>query len=85
MKVKVSIQRTVEVEVDNPIIEKLDTFWRTIDHPIPEFAFPHLEKAMNEAVKAVEEVVGIPFGHGEEESENICGVYAMDGEPIIEE
>ena len=84
MKVKVAIQRTVEVEIDNPVIEEQDTFWRTNDHPVPAYAHPHLEETINEAVKAVEEVVGIPFGYGEEESENIHGVYAMDGEPIVE-
>ena len=84
MKVKVAIQRTVEVEIDNRVIEELDTFWRTNDHPDPAYAHPHLEETINEAVKAVEEVVGIPFGCGEEESENIHGVYAMDGELIVE-
>lgn len=83
MKVKVSIQRTVEVEIDNPVIEELDTFWRTYDHPIPEFANPNLESMIDEAVKAVEEAVGIPFGN-DEVSETIDAVYAMDGEPIIE-
>ena len=83
MKVKVSIQRTVEVEIDNPVIEELDTFWRTNDHPVPAYAHPHLEETINEAVKAVEEVVGIPFGN-DEASETIDAVYAMDGEPIIE-
>lgn len=84
MKVKVAIQRTVEVEINNPVLEELDTFWRTNDAPVPAYAHPHLEETMNEAVKAVEAVVGIPFGHGEEETENIYGVYAMDGEPIVE-
>ena len=83
MKVKVAIQRTVEVEVDNPVVEELDTFWRTTDIPIPMFALPTLDELMDEAVKAIEEVVGIPFGHGEV-SENICGVYTVDGDTLIE-
>lgn len=83
MKVKVAIQRTIEIEVDNPVVEELDTFWRTTDIPIPMFALPTLDKMTNEAVKAIEEVVGIPFGHGEV-SENICEVYTMDGVPLIE-
>lgn len=83
MKVKVFIQRTMEVEVDNPVIEELDIFWRTNDHPIPEFANPNLEKMVDETTKAVEEVVGIPFGN-DEATETIFAVCAMDGEPIIE-
>jgi hypothetical protein len=84
MKVKVAIQRTIEVEVDNPAVEELDAFWRTTDIPIPMFDLPTLDELIDEAVKAIEEVVGIPFGNGEV-SENICGVYTMDGDPIIEE
>lgn len=83
MKVKVSIQRTVEVEIDNPVIEELDTFWRTYDHPIPEFANPNLESMIDEAVKAVEVAVGIPFGD-DEATETITDVCTMDGEPILE-
>ena len=83
MKVKVAIQRTIEVEVDNPIVEELDTFWRTTDVPIPMFALPTLDELMDGTVKAIEEVVGIPFGNGEV-FENICGVYTMDGVSLIE-
>ena len=38
---------------------------------------------VDKAVLAVKEATGIPFGD-ENAPETIAGVYAMDGEPILE-
>lgn len=81
MRVKVSILRTIEVEVNNPAVEKLDAFWRTAITPFESTS--KIEAMADKATKAIEEIVGLPFGD-EEATETITAVCAMDGEPILE-
>ena len=81
MKVKVHVIRDVEVEIDDPIVAELDSFWR--NNKIPISYSPELNEMVDKAVLAVEEATGIPFGD-ENAPGTIAGVYAMDGEPILE-
>ena len=81
MKVKVHVIRDVEVEINDPIVAELDSFWR--NNKIPISYSPELNEMVDKAVLAVEEATGIPFGD-ETAPETIAGVYAMDGEPILE-
>ena len=81
MKVKVHVIRDVEVEIDDPIVAALDSFWR--NNKIPISYSPELNEMVDKADLAVEEVTGIPFGD-EDAPETIAGVCAMDGEPILE-
>lgn len=81
MKVRVSIVREIEVEVDNPVFAELDTYYR--EHDAPILFNKELEKKSAEAVKAIEKAVGLPFGD-EYAPETIISVLAMDGEAIIE-
>ena len=83
MKVKVHVVKRVEVEVEvnDPAVAELDTFWR--NNEISTSGSPELNEMVDKAVLAVEEVTGIPFGD-ETAPETIAGVYAMDGEPILE-
>ena len=81
MKVKVHVVRDVEVEVNDPAIAALDSFWR--NNKIPISYSPELNEMVDKAVLAVEEATGIPFGD-ENAPETIAGVCAMDGEPILE-
>lgn len=80
MKVRVSIGREIEVEVNSPAVEALDEFYRT--HTIDEWNGVS-EDAINEAIRAVEQVVGLPFGD-DDAKETIVAVCAMDGNAIIE-
>ena len=81
MKVKVHVVRDVEVEVNDPAVAALDSFWR--NNKIPISYSPELNEMVDKAVLAVEEATGIPFGD-EDAPETIAGVCAMDGEPILE-
>ena len=81
MKVKVHVVRDVEVEVNDPAIAALDSFWR--NNKIPISYSPELNEMVDKAVLAIEEATGIPFGD-ENAPETIAGVCAMDGEPILE-
>ena len=81
MKVKVHVIRDVEVEIDDPIVAELDSFWR--NNKIPISYSPELNEMVDKAILAVERATGIPFGD-EDAPETIAGVYAMDGEPILE-
>ena len=81
MKVKVHVIRDVEVEIDDPAVAELDAFWR--NNEISTSSSPELNEMVDKAVLAVEEATGIPFGD-ETAPETIAGVYAMDGEPILE-
>ena len=81
MRVKVAIMREIEIEVNDPIVEELDTFWRSAEPPVPTSA--ELDEMVSKAVSAVEKVVGLPFGDGDA-PETILNVCALDGEPIIE-
>ena len=81
MKVKVHVVRDVEVEVNDPAVAALDSFWR--NNKIPISYSPELNEMVDKAVLAVEEATGIPFGD-ENAPETIAGVCAMDGEPILE-
>ena len=81
MKVKVHVVRDVEVEVDDPIVAELDSFWR--NNEIPTSYSPELNEMVEKAALAIEKATGIPFGD-EDAPETIAGVCAMDGEPILE-
>lgn len=81
MKVRVSIMREVEVEVDNPVFAELYSYYR--EHGVPARFDRELEEKSAEAVKAIEKVVDLPFGD-EYASETIINVMAMDGRAIIE-
>lgn len=81
MKVKVHVIREMEVEVNDPAVAALDAFWR--NNKIPISYSPELNEMVDKAVLAVKEATGIPFGD-ENAPETIAGVYAMDGEPILE-
>ena len=81
MKVKVHVVRDVEVEVDDPIVAELDSFWR--NNEIPTSYSPELNEMVEKAALAVEQATGIPFGD-ENASETISYVCAMDGESILE-
>ena len=81
MKVKVHVIREVEVEVNDPIVAELDSFWR--NNEITTSDSPGLNEMVDKAVLAVERATGIPFGD-ENAPETIAGVCAMDGEPILE-
>ena len=81
MKVRVSIMREIEVEVDNPVFAELDAYYR--EHEAPIRFDKELQEKSVEAVKAIEKAVGLPFGD-EYAPETIVNVLAMDGEAIIE-
>ena len=81
MKVKVSVVRDVEVEINDPAVAELDAFWR--NNEIPTSYTPELNALVDKAVLAVEQATGIPFGD-ENASETISYVCAMDGESILE-
>lgn len=81
MKVKVHVVKDVEVEIDDPIVAELDSFWR--NNKIPISYSPELNEMVDKAILAVERATGIPFGD-EDAPETIAGVCAMDGEPILE-
>ena len=83
MKVKVHVIKKVEVEVEvnDPAVAELDAFWR--NNEISTSSSPELNEMVDKAVLAVEEATGIPFGD-ENAPGTIAGVYAMDGEPILE-
>ena len=81
MKVKLCISREVEIEVNDPVVAELDNYWRT--HEPPVASSPELDEMVNQAVLAVEQATGIPFGD-DTATETITAVLAMDGEPIIE-
>lgn len=81
MTVRVSIMREIEVEVDNPVFAELDTYYR--EHGVPIHFTKELEDKSHEAIKAIEKVVGLPFGD-EYAPETIVNVMSMDGEAIIE-
>ena len=83
MKVKVHVVKRVEVEVEvnDPAVAELAAFWRNKE--ISTSRPPELNEMVDKAVLAVEEATDIPFGD-ETAPETIAGVYAMDGEPILE-
>ena len=60
MKVKLCISREVEIEVDNPVVAELDNYWRTHEPPVDPSL--ELDEMVNQVVRAVERVSGIPFG-----------------------
>lgn len=78
MKVKVYIVR--EVKINDPAVAELDAFWRNND--IPTSYSPELDALVDRAARAVEKATGIPFG--DDASETISRVCAMDGESILE-
>ena len=81
MKVKLCVSREVEIEVNDPVVAELDNYWRA--HEPPVTSSPELDEMVNQVVRVVERVSGIPFGD-DTAIETITAVLAMDGEPIIE-
>ena len=81
MRVKVHVVRDVEVEINDPVVAELDSFWR--NNEIPTSYSPELNEMVEKAALAVERATGIPFGD-ENASETISYVCAMDGEYILE-
>lgn len=85
MKVKLAIHKEIEVEIknDNTLIE-LDNFYRT--HEAQEWCCKLEESLTEKATEIIKEEVGIPIfdDNCPEGKECIVGVYAMDGEAILE-
>lgn len=79
MKVKMFIVKNIEI--DDPAVAELDTFWRNTEAPV--YNSPELNAMVDKAVLAVEQATGLPFGDGNA-PETISSVYAMDGEAILE-
>lgn len=77
MKVKVEISKEIVIDVeDYGTIASLDKYYRQLPN-----GFPHL--LIKEAIAEVEKLTGIPFGD-DNAPETIYGVYAEDGEAILE-
>lgn len=82
MKVKI-FKRTLieeEVEINNENLERLDNFWNT---NVPEEWKNCPAEWLNEAVAAVEEATGVPFGDEDAET-TVVAVQDMNGNPILE-
>lgn len=77
MKVRIGISKEMEINVDtHSAIMMLDKYYR--QHPNgsdPSF--------IKEAIAEIEKLTGIPFG-ADDAPETIYGVYAEDGEAILE-
>ena len=82
MKVKMSVVREIEVEIDSTALRDLEVFWRNNSGKYHTYT-PELEALVSQAVADVEKASGLPFGD-DEAFETISAVYAMDGEPILE-
>lgn len=80
MKVRVTILREIEVDINSPALEELDANFRAI--PMENWGEID-DNLVNQGVEDVEKALGIPFGD-DHALETISRVCAMDGEPIIE-
>lgn len=78
MKVRIGISREVEIDINtHSAIAMLDKYYRQHPNdPDPSFL-------IKEAISDIEEFTGIPFGN-DDAPETIYGVYAEDGEAILE-
>lgn len=80
MKVCVNIVREIEVDINSPALEELDTTYRIT----PSSDWHKIDSTLvDQACLDVEKALGIPFGD-DYAPETISRVCAMDGEPIIE-
>ena len=75
------IVKNMEIEIDDPAVAELDTFWRNTGAPV--YDSPELHAMVDKAALAVEQAADIPFGD-DSTPETISSVYAMDGEAILE-
>lgn len=82
MRVKVITTREFEIEVKNPVVAELDNYWRTHDGENMDYEFSRT--LTEKVVKEIEEITGLSFGDKGEVKEVITGIYAMDGEAILE-
>ena len=81
MRVKVRVEHEVEVEVNNPVVEELDNWYRTHENvywkDVPEGLIEKADEAVVSAFMLTdfnyEDICGV-----------ITGVYAMDDEAILE-
>ncbi len=80
MKVRVTIYREVEVDINSPALEELNTSFRIT--PIANWGEVD-SNLVDQGVEDVEKALGIPFGD-EYAPETIGRVCAMDGEIILE-
>lgn len=79
MKVKVFVQKLVEIEmeINNPFFELLDKLQNNNEEIPPTLG--------DMAIRAVEEATGLPFGDDCRTNDSyIVAVQDMDGNPIIE-
>lgn len=83
MKVQISIAKCIEVDVESEALEKLDHLYRTT--PIENWGIIDTD-LVNQACLDVEKATGLRFGDdAKADSEEVMiGVYAMDGNAIIE-
>lgn len=82
MKVKVSIVRDVIMDIDSPALEEVDKFYR--NHSWEDWVNAD-SSIVDKAITDVEKATGLTaFNDSKECQECICGVYAMDGEAILE-
>ena len=81
MKVKIVTSREFEVEVNDPIVAKLDAFWRESVPPVPHSY--ELDEMVRSAEKAIEKIVDLPFGD-RNAPETIVAVLNMEDDPILE-
>lgn len=78
MKVRIGISTEMEIDVNtHSVIAMLDKYYR--QHPNN----PDPSLLIKEAITDIEELTGIPFG-ADDVPKTIYGVYAEDGEAILE-
>lgn len=78
MKVKVSVLREEEIEIESAALNYLIDISDEDDYNILA-----TQDLINEAVEDVEKIVGLPFGDSKT-NETICAVYTMDNQTILE-
>lgn len=84
MKVRIIVSKEVEIEIKNDkALLELDNFYRT--HEVDEWSKVEVD-LINKAVETVEVETGLCAFEEEcpKDTENIVGVYAMDGQAILE-
>ena len=78
MKVKVSVLREEEIEIESAALNYLIDISNEDDYNILA-----TQDLINEAVEDIEKIVGLPFGDSKT-NETICAVYTMDNQTILE-
>ena len=83
MKVQISIAKCIEVDIDSEVLEKLDHLYRIT--PIENWGIIDTG-LVNKACLDVEKATGLRFADDAkvDGEEVMIGVYAMDGNAIIE-